>query len=102
MKKGPELVEGKDEGIEELGIQIVILDRGFVYIGATWIEEGKWVHVGPCKNIRVWGTKDGLGELALNGPTSSTVLDKGGNICAPWHALITFMNVDQDMWRKHI
>ena len=54
-------------------IQIVVIDRGFVYVGRTeW--DGDMLIIRNAKNIRVWGTSKGLGEL-VNGPTSKTVLD---------------------------
>ena len=44
--------------------QIVVLDRGFVYVGDVALD-GDWVVVANAKNIRVWGTSKGLGQLAL-------------------------------------
>lgn len=69
---------------------IVILDKGFVYKGNVTILND-WVMIGDAVNIRVWGTTNGLGELALTGPTSSTRLDKCGDMKAPLRALIALL-----------
>ena len=56
---------------------IVIAERGWVYIGKTH-REGDQLVIDQCFNIRRWGTTNGLGEIALKGPTESTVLDYYG------------------------
>lgn len=78
-------------------IQIVVLDRGFVYIGYTTIEKD-FVVIRNAKNIRVWGTTKGLGEL-VSGPTSTTKTDTVGTVKAPLRALISLINVDQGKWK---
>lgn len=70
----------------DFGQNIVVLDRGFVYVGEVK-EEGDYLHVTNCKNIRYWGTKNGLGEL-VNGPKPETKLDPVGEILVPKRALI--------------
>lgn len=77
-------------------IKIVVLDRGFVYCGRVEID-GDFVYIRNAKNIRVWGTTRGLGEL-VNGPTSSTKLDPVGVVAAPVRALISLIDVDQTKW----
>lgn len=57
--------------------QIVVLDRGWVYVGNVIIE-GDLVRIHNARCIRRWGTTKGLGELALTGPTKNTVLDPTG------------------------
>jgi len=78
-------------------IQIVVLDRGFVYVGYTTIEKD-FVVIRNAKNIRIWGTTKGLGEL-VSGPTSSTKTDNVGTVKAPLRALISLINVDQWKWK---
>lgn len=70
----------------DLGMNIVVLDRGFVYVGHV-TEEGEYIRVTGAKNIRFWGTKNGLGELR-EGPLPETKLDNVGEILAPKRALI--------------
>lgn len=68
------------------GTQIVVLDRGFVYLGKVTLE-GDFLRIDEARNIRVWGTTKGLGEL-VHGPTESTKLDEVGTILAPVRAVI--------------
>lgn len=69
-----------------MGQNIVVLDRGFVYVGEVTIE-GDFLRVTGAKNIRYWGTKNGLGELR-NGRLPETKLDEVGEVLAPMRALI--------------
>jgi len=71
---------------EITGQHIVVLDRGFVYVGDVEIR-GDFLYVENAKNIRYWGTKNGLGELR-NGPLPETKLDEIGSVIAPMRALI--------------
>jgi hypothetical protein len=77
-------------------IKIVVLDRGFVYVGHTEID-GDFVKITRAKNIRIWGTSKGLGEL-VNGPLSGTKLDDVGAVQAPLRALISLIDVEQSKW----
>jgi hypothetical protein len=74
---------------KQMGQNIIVLDRGFVYVGDVTID-GDFLHVANAKNIRYWGTKKGLGELR-NGPRPETLLDDVGEIIAPLRALIHLM-----------
>ena len=65
---------------------IVVLDRGFVYVGDVTMDK-EFVTIEEAKNIRVWGTTKGLGELR-SGPTSKTILDDVGVVRAPMRAVI--------------
>jgi hypothetical protein len=76
--------------------KIVVLDRGFVYVGAVKMD-GDFVVICNAKNIRVWGTTKGLGEL-VSGPLSGTKLDRVGTVRAPMRALISLIDVEQGKW----
>jgi hypothetical protein len=78
-------------------IKIVVLDRGFVYVGGVKID-GDFVVITGAKNIRIWGTTKGLGEL-VNGPLSGTKLDAVGVVRAPLRALISLIDVEQSKWK---
>ena len=54
--------------------RIFVLQRGWVVVGKI-VELGHRVKLFPAGNIRRWGTTNGLGELAANGPTAKTVID---------------------------
>lgn len=78
-------------------IKIAVLDRGFVYIGRVKMD-GDFLILYNAKNIRVWGTSKGLGEL-VSGPTNSTKLDSVGTVRVPLRALISLIDVEQKKWR---
>ena len=80
------------------GTAIVVLDRGFVYVGKVTIEDD-WCCITSAKNIRVWGTTNGLGEL-VNGPTKNTKLDAVGNVRAPLRAVISIIDAKDDKWNS--
>ena len=77
-------------------IKIAVLDRGFVYVGNVEMKDD-FLILTNAKNIRVWGTTKGLGEL-VSGPTASTKLDKVGTVRVPSRALISLIDVEQDKW----
>ena len=80
--------------IEVTGTQIVVLDRGFVYVGNVTIDGDK-VKIADAKNIRRWGTTAGLGQLA-NGPIAGkTVADPAGEVIAPLKSVIHFIKCNQ-------
>lgn len=78
------------------GKAIVVLDRGFVYVGDVEVTP-EWCIISNAKNIRVWGTKNGLGEL-VNGPLKDTKLDLVGVVRAPMRAVISLIDVDCSKW----
>lgn len=67
--------------------EIIIAQAGFVFAGVPTLEDGLLV-LNEAVNIRVFGTKNGLGELALRGKQSETVLDACGVVKLPLHAII--------------
>ena len=78
-------------------VKIIVADRGFVYVG--FVEEGEnYTTVREARNIRIWGTTKGLGEL-VHGPTSKTVLDSVGTVKAPNRAVISIIDVDKKAWK---
>jgi len=78
-------------------IKIVVADRGFVFIGRVK-QEADFTILANAKNIRVWGTTKGLGEL-VSGPTSKTMLDAVGTIRIPSRAVIAIIDVEQSKWK---
>ena len=78
-------------------LKIVVLERGFVYIGRAVVAAGN-VYISDAKCIRRWGTKRGLGQLALEGKQENTVLDPAGKIAAPISALIHTIECDATKW----
>lgn len=81
------------------GFCIAVLDRGFVYVGNV-TTDGRFVCICNAQNIRRWGTTNGLGQLALEGPQENTRLDKCGDICAPVAELKHLMACKETAWTK--
>ena len=80
--------------IKDCGCRIVVVDQGFVYVGQVKIAEG-FVLVSNARNIRVWGTTKGLGELK-DGPTVKTILDDCGEVLIPFGRVILFIACTKD------
>lgn len=83
------------------GAKIVVVQSGFVYVGQVdYLTEAgvAWVRISGARNIRVWGTTKGLGQLATSGPTSDTVLDVAGTVYVPLHAVLHLMDVVNKKW----
>jgi hypothetical protein len=53
---------------------IVVVESGWVF-AAVLEESATHISSSDCAVIRSWGTTNGLGELALKGPTKETILD---------------------------
>lgn len=78
-----------------------------------FVIQSGWVFVGTCEDtetntatallnaacIRHWGTTRGLGELALNGPTDSTILDPCGTVEFPRSSILFYIPVVKSKWR---
>ena len=71
--------------------RIVIAQRGWVFVG-RFEQDGDNVTLYQASVIRTWGTTKGLGELALTGKTSKTVLDPVGTV--RMHALGVVATLD--------
>ena len=78
------------------GWNIVVLDRGFVYVGAVSTDD-RWLYIEDAANIRRWGTTRGLGGL-VTGPKPETKLDPTGNVKAPLSALVHLIEVEARQW----
>lgn len=72
--------------------QIVIGERGWVFVGDVRRDGGDYV-LDNAATIRQWGTTNGLGELALKGKQSKTVLDPCGTVRIPELAVIGRIDV---------
>lgn len=81
----------------DYGHAILVADRGFVYVGDV-IVSGDFAEIKNAKNIRYWGTKNGLGELVLNGPQEETKLDSCGDLDVPMRAVISIHRTDRNLW----
>lgn len=71
--------------------QIVILQRGWVVVGNV-SKDGTEFTISDGSVIRRWGTTNGIGQLALGGPTKDTILDAVGTMYA--HELTLVARID--------
>jgi len=60
--------------------RIVVLQRGWVAVGNYSEVETNRIQLDNCNIIECWGTTEGLGQLALKGPTDKTKLRPCGTI----------------------
>ena len=83
-------------------IKIVILQRGWVMVG-KFERNGSDCKLHNASVIRVWGTKKGLGEIALSGPTKDTILDKtNGVVEFDYLTVVASIAVKEDSWVKYL
>ena len=78
-------------------IQIVVLNKGWVVVGNVEEKNGK-TYIRKPSIIRYWGTKKGLGELAMSGKLPNTILDECLDIAVDTANVIFVMNCDQSKW----
>ena len=81
-------------------IRIVILQRGWVYVGNFSKEKDGTCVLKNASCIRRWGTSKGLGEL-VNGPLQNTVLDAAGTVRFNELTSIAMLDCKGDAWKKH-
>lgn len=93
----------KDKAIEPDGpIKIAILQRGWVMVG-RFERTGSDCKLHNAHVIRIWGTKRGLGEIAGNGPTKDTVLDKCyGVVEFDYLTIVALISVEESKWANII
>lgn len=86
---------------QKSSVRIVVLHRGWVVVGR--VESGENETVVRCASVvRRWGTTKGLGQIAANGPTSSTVLDPCGTVRTPTLAVVMSIDCEEDKWASHL
>lgn len=78
-------------------VQIVVLNRGWIVVGNVSESVNKTV-IQNAAVIRFWGTEKGLGQIAMDGPTSKTILDKCPDITVDTANVVLLMNCEQSKW----
>ena len=81
------------------GHAICVLTCGFVYVGRVTCDK-RWCTITEAKNLRRWGTTDGLGQLALTGPTDDTAADPAGTVRAPMAAVVHLLDTEESLWKS--
>ena len=83
-------------------VKIVILQRGWVYIGRLTInQENSMCELNSAYCIRRWGTTKGLSELK-DGALKDTILDPAGKVVFHILTTIAIISADGDAWKKLI
>ena len=82
-------------------IRIVILQRGWVYVG-RFSQEGPNCKLENAAVVRIWGTTNGLPEIALNGPTSKTVLDPSPTVRFHELTVINTIDCEEGKWKDKL
>ena len=87
---------------KNLGIQMVVLQRGWVVIGQL-SKSGQYYSLKKASVVRNWGTTKGLGELVKSGPLTNTKLDPT-NGTVRFHELTVVMRIkcEESVWLKHL
>lgn len=90
-----------DVAVEHAGdLKIVILQRGWVMVGRLE-RDGERCKLHDASVVRVWGTTNGLPELAAKGPLPNTKLDKCSGV-VEFHELTTIATIacDESAWDR--
>lgn len=83
-------------------IKIVILQRGWIMVG-RFDRNGSDCKLSNASVIRVWGTTNGLGELAKKGKLGSTKLDKCyGVVQFDYLTVVATIDCDQKAWSEEL
>ena len=81
------------------GYHIVVLDRGWVFVGNVSVD-GETLTIADASCIRRWGTNKGLGQLAAEGPQPRTELDRSGTVMVPLRAVILTLDTEPSLWKR--
>jgi hypothetical protein len=84
-----------------MDVRIVILQRGWVAVG-KYTQDGENCRLENASIIRRWGTTKGLGQIAADGPTSNTVLDKCPTLRFNVLTVIATIDCEGSKWAAHL
>lgn len=86
------------------GIRIMVLDRGRVKVGYLTRHPDLAFHwlLRGARVIRRWGTTEGLEQIARDGPTSETVLDRACDTTIPFRAVLEILDTAEEKWLTHL
>ncbi len=83
-------------------IKIVVLQRGWVMVGRLE-RNGSECKLHNASVIRCWGATKGLGEIAAEGPKSSTKLDKtNGLVEFDYLTVVCSISCNETIWAKNL
>jgi hypothetical protein len=78
-------------------IRIAVLQRGWVVVGRH-SKDGEIHRMEDANVVRRWGTTQGLGQIAQDGPTTSTVLDPCPPITVHELTIVLLMECEARSW----
>lgn len=85
---------------KKLPVKIVILQRGWVMVG-RFERKGNDCKLHDASVVRIWGTTRGLGEIAIDGPTKNTQLDKCyGVVDFDYLTVVAAIEANKKTWEK--
>lgn len=98
-------IEYVPRGTQEISagdVKIVVLQRGWVMVGRLE-RDGDQCKLHSASTIRIWGTSKGLGEIAAEGPTAKTTLDKCHGV-VEFHALTVIATIacEESKWASRL
>jgi hypothetical protein len=79
-------------------VQIVVCEGGWVLVGEPKLFNDV-IQLTNAHVIRRWGTTKGLGQIALNGPTKDTILDKLGVAFVQFKQVRFTIPCDETKWK---
>ena len=93
------VLKGSQEEIKGY-IKIVILQRGWIMVG-KFERSGNDCKLHNASVIRNWGTTNGLGEIAKDGPKSATKLDKcNGLVEFDYLTVCAMISCEESRWKN--
>ncbi len=81
--------------------KIVVLNRGFVYVGRVDEEGDPVVTIHGARCIIQWGTDKHLGQL-VEGPLSKTQLGAPCTVQCRVNQIVHMIEVNQDAWTQYV
>jgi len=106
MSKNSITIDGveytKKENTDENPICIVVLQRGFCLVGRLK-RNGSDCELFDSSVIRRWGTTQGLGQIAKDGPTEDTILDPCNGVVKFDYLTVVFtIDCVKDNWVSYL
>lgn len=79
-------------------MRIVIGQRGWVWVGMTR-RDGDHLIIRDARCVRIWGTTNGLAQIANEGPTKDTKLDEPCDVEVHVLAVVGSLRCNAEAWR---
>jgi hypothetical protein len=100
-------LEEEQESFPNSNFHICVLPRGWVkcgYVERTTDPVGRpMVTLSRSATVRQWGTEQGLGQLAFEGPIKDkTILDPSDEIVVPAENILFSIPCDESKWTEYV